>query len=285
MTPSPLLAPATEPDTAPPALLERALPLVRRAVRHASRRSALPYDEGELLSEVLLRLVVNDYAVLRKFRGESQLSTYLRTFVTRVLLDLRVREWGKWRPSSRARRMGGDAEALERLVLREHLAPVDAIALAAHRSAGRLTEAAASEIYAALRPIPRRRLVPLEAATEQDTGRTTVDPVAAITRRRRTGPVCRAMRAAVGALNRAERRLLWLRYYEGWSVADVARMTGIDQKRLYRVYDQVCQRLRRTLTAAGIDVDDVRLLGEQFELDLRPEMASGEASAPRRFAS
>jgi RNA polymerase sigma factor for flagellar operon FliA len=284
MTTRPLLTPATEPDAAPPALLERALPLVRRAVRHASRRSPVPYDEGELLSEVLLRLVVNDYAVLRKFRGESRLSTYLRTFVSRVLLDQRVREWGKWRPSSRARRMGGDAEALERLVLREHLAPLDAIAVVAHRAAGRLTEAAASEIYAALRPIPRRRLVPLDAATERDTGRTPDDPIAAMARRRRAGPVCRAMRAAVGALSRGERRLLWLRFYEGWSVADVARMTGIDQKRLYRRYDQVCERLRRTLTAAGVDVDDVRLLGDHFDLDLRAEMESGEPSAPVRFA-
>jgi len=49
-------------------------------VRTIARRHRLPADEAdELGSSVRLKLVENDYEVLRKFEGRSQLRTYLIT--------------------------------------------------------------------------------------------------------------------------------------------------------------------------------------------------------------
>ncbi len=43
-----------------------------------------PEDTEDLAAEVLLQLVANDYAVLRQFRGNSSLSTYLTVIARRI---------------------------------------------------------------------------------------------------------------------------------------------------------------------------------------------------------
>ena len=86
------------------AVLTSQLPTIRGAVASVLRRRGQPgEDHGELLSDVCVHLLENDCAVLRKFRGASSLRTYLHTVTLRVLLDRRVRAWGKWRPSASAR--------------------------------------------------------------------------------------------------------------------------------------------------------------------------------------
>jgi hypothetical protein len=58
------------------------LPLVKDIVREVCRRNSVPAgDEGELLGDVLLKLVANRYAVLRAFRGGTGLRMFLRTVV------------------------------------------------------------------------------------------------------------------------------------------------------------------------------------------------------------
>ena len=65
-----------------------------------------------------LRFIENDYAAIRKFRGESSLGTYLTVVVAMLVRDYRVQRWGRWRPSAAARRLGDVAVRLETLVRR-----------------------------------------------------------------------------------------------------------------------------------------------------------------------
>src|SRR6202008_4136539 len=93
-----------------------------RVGRTIARRHQLSADEAdELGSSVRLKLVENDYEVLRKFEGRSQLRTYLTTVVKRHFLDDRNARWGKWRPSAQARRLGPVAVLLDQFLTRDRL--------------------------------------------------------------------------------------------------------------------------------------------------------------------
>ena len=64
------------------ALLEANLDLIERVIRFTARRQRL--DESELeefASIVKLKLIENDYAVIRKFQGRSHLATFITIVV------------------------------------------------------------------------------------------------------------------------------------------------------------------------------------------------------------
>src|SRR5213595_2261932 len=101
-------------------LLEANLDLIERVIRFTARRQRLEESEcEEFASIVKLKLVENDYGVIRKFQGRSHLSTFITIVVKRMLLDYRIHHWGKWHASAEAKRLGDLAVDLEQLLLRD----------------------------------------------------------------------------------------------------------------------------------------------------------------------
>ena len=95
---------------------------IESVLAYTRRAHRLSADDGdEFSSWVRLRLLEDDGAILAKFRGLSTFKTFLVTVIQRLFLDWRIKEWGKWRPTADARRLGPVAIELERLVLRDHL--------------------------------------------------------------------------------------------------------------------------------------------------------------------
>src|SRR5690554_6597075 len=90
------------------------LPLIHRVTAAVARQNRLSVDDAEeFAATVHLRLIADDYAVLRKFRGRSSLQTFLKVVIQRICLDFRDAQWGKWRSSAAARRHGEVAIRLE----------------------------------------------------------------------------------------------------------------------------------------------------------------------------
>ena len=78
--------------------VDRFLGLVVHVVNHTAQSRSLrlsPQDVEDLVADVFLALVTDDFAILRRFRGESSLATYLTVVARRVV----VRELLKRRPS------------------------------------------------------------------------------------------------------------------------------------------------------------------------------------------
>jgi hypothetical protein len=104
------------------------LDVVERIARFIARRNGLAgADADDALSTVKLKLVENDYAILRKFRGESSLSTYLAVVIAGILRDYRIHRCGKWRPSAVARSLGAIAVRLETLTSRDGCSTSEAV--------------------------------------------------------------------------------------------------------------------------------------------------------------
>jgi RNA polymerase sigma-70 factor (ECF subfamily) len=77
--------------------VDRFLGLVVHVIRHTTQVRSVavtPQDVEDLASEVFIAVLANDYGVLRRFRGQSSLATYLtvvaRRVVVRELLKRRI---------------------------------------------------------------------------------------------------------------------------------------------------------------------------------------------------
>jgi RNA polymerase sigma-70 factor (ECF subfamily) len=67
--------------------VDRFLGLIYHVIHHTSHLRSTPLtpeDVEDLAAEVLVQVVANDYAVLRRFRGQSSLATYLTVIARRV---------------------------------------------------------------------------------------------------------------------------------------------------------------------------------------------------------
>lgn len=59
-------------------------------VHHTAQARSVPVTadlEDDLCAEVFVRLIENDYAILRRFRGQSSLATYLTVIARRVIVN------------------------------------------------------------------------------------------------------------------------------------------------------------------------------------------------------
>ena len=75
--------------------VDRFVGLVVHVIRHAARSRSLylsTEDEEDLAAEFFMAVIHNDYAVLRRFRGESSLATYLTVVARRVVVRELLRQ-------------------------------------------------------------------------------------------------------------------------------------------------------------------------------------------------
>lgn len=228
--------------------------LVAKVVRVVSRQHGLRRDDAaDLESNVWLKLLNHEQRALRSFADRCTLFHFLKVITSRVLLDMRAASLGKWRPSSAARRAGGEMIQLERLVHRDGLA-----APAAVRATELRTGIAARELELHLeQSVPRRRprLVALddEVIGRLADSRASADAHVMAHERGAAGRrSALALQRAIRALSDDERRMLYLRYVERMRVVDIARELSIDAKQLYRRFERLHARLREDLNGAGV---------------------------------
>ena len=239
---------------------------IERVAASVCRRHGLSAEDSEDFgSWAKLKLVEDDYAVLRKFRGESAITTYLTVVVAMLFRDYRVERWGRWRPSAAAQRHGRVAVRLETLVHRDGYRLEQAAEILRTRGETDLPD---RELAALLAELPARTpLRPVEVGSEPLASA----PAAAHADDLVVGSEeAEERRAADEALSRAlqtlppeDRLILRMRFWEEMSVADIARGLSLPQKPLYRRIERALGDLRKYLEAAGISRERVRaLLGE-----------------------
>src|SRR5262252_11050543 len=101
-------------------IYKRHLPIIGQIALSVCRRHGVgDHDAEDFASDVLVKLLDNDYAVIRKFQNRSSFATYLTVVNNKTFLDHRRRLWGKWTPSAQAKRFGTVGMLLERLISRD----------------------------------------------------------------------------------------------------------------------------------------------------------------------
>lgn len=238
-------------------LLTSNLALIERAIAFACRRYQFsPEDVEDFSSVVMVRLVENDYAVLRAYEGRSSLATFIGIVVQRMLLDYRNHEWGRWRPSTEARRLGALAVELEQLLHRDGRTFDDAfrVLAAKHDTITRQSLQALADRLPSRAPRPCA--VPLDEDLPGVVADTGADSFAS-DRQRVAEEVSSLMNEAIEKLPDDDCLILQLRFQEGMTVAQIARALGHDQKLLYRRIERCLRDIRRELESTGIASADV----------------------------
>jgi RNA polymerase sigma factor for flagellar operon FliA len=244
-------------------LFQEQLATIRRAIAFTCRRSVLRgADAEDFGSFVMLKLIENDYATIRKFEGRCPFGAFISVVVHRMLLDYRVHLWGKWHASSEAKRLGEVAVAIESLLHRDHKSLDEAFPSLASRWPG-LTQKEVADIAARLPPPSiKPRSVELETADREvwsDAASVESGAFAA-----RDSALCQrtaaVVRATITELPEEERVVFRLRFESGMSVADIARTLGVEQKPLYRRLERSLRTFRSRLEQAGITAEEAQII-------------------------
>jgi RNA polymerase sigma factor (sigma-70 family) len=191
--------------------------------------------------------------VIRRFRGESSLGTYLTVVVASQVRDFRAARWGRWRPSAEARRLGPPAPRLERLVMRQGLSLSEAAEVL--RSSNE-TSMSDRELADLLRRVPARgpmRPVQVSADALEQQWAPGDDDLEVEEERAR---VLEGLRDALEGLEVEDRLLLRMHFWEGLTIQAAARALNRDPKPLYKRMDRLRVQLRTRLQAAGIERGD-----------------------------
>jgi RNA polymerase sigma factor (sigma-70 family) len=249
------------------------LPLVDRILASTARRHRLTKEEAEdFASVVKLKLIANDYEVLRTFEGRSSLGGFLVAVVQRAYIDHCNHLWGKWRPSAEARRLGPLAVRLDTLLHRDGLTLEEACARAAPEEREPMRQLAARLPQRVRRRIDgEEKLGSLPAAGGSPEG-----DLLEREREAAAGRLQQALAQAVERLGADDRLLLQLRLYEGVSLVSVARSFGHEPRQVYRRWETLIGTLRKSLEKGGLDARQVAwALGAEM-----PSGGEGDASRP-----
>jgi RNA polymerase sigma factor for flagellar operon FliA len=209
-------------------------------------------DAEDFASEVRLRLLEDDYAVIRKHRGEGSMTTFLMAVIGNLLRDYRIKMWGKWRPSAEAKRLGQTAVLLETAMYRDGFSFEDASALLERNDKLDIDRAQLRQIAKKLPVRGPRRIEGEEAladvaAVSQSDGR-----VLEAERQEQHAAAHATMTRWLATLASEDQLIIKLRFYEGLSVADVARALGLPQKPLYPRIARLLETLSVALKGEGL---------------------------------
>jgi RNA polymerase sigma factor (sigma-70 family) len=258
---------------------------IERIAAFVARKRHLNADETEEFIQIVrVKLFEDDYAIIRKFESRSSFSTYLTTVILRLCSQWRVEMWGKWRPSAEAKRLGDKAITLERLITRDGFTFGEAVNALTTRSGGVYTVAELEALYIRL-PFrnPRPVLVSDDAVPEVASMDADADDRIESRDREHSARCCAAaLDAALAKFAPEDRLIVQLRFWNGCKVPEIAKIVGIDQKKIYKRLDKLFATLKTALEAAGVHRGDVERLLGSGDHEIRLDRLSSEESAPFR---
>lgn len=266
------------------------VPTIERIASFYCRRMHMSEaDTEDFVSYVKVELIDRDYEIIAKFEGRSSFTTYLTTVIHRLLYQHRTKEWGKWRPSAEAKRMGDVAITLERLTTRDGYSLAEAVEL---MTTGNTPAASRRELEAIALRLPPRAPRPMLVTEETapDLIAAADDPSDGPMSREREQLARRAASVLDGIMSSFEpedRLILEMRFWSAQRVADIAGTLHLDAKKTYKRIDKLLGKARTALERAGIgrkEIDDlfahgdrpVEIVSAEGIPSTRPSKAAGD---------
>jgi RNA polymerase sigma factor for flagellar operon FliA len=239
-----------------------ALPVIDDVTGQVCRRHRLsPTESDEFRSDVRLHFIERNYEVLRKFEGRCALPTYVNVVVQRVFLDWRNHMWGRWRPSTDAKRLGPTAILIERLVSRDGWPLDQAIEMLKTNHQIELGEVLTAFCNTLSARATTRRMVSEDDAAEiASPGPTADDKLVMAERDFLAKRVQTALDRARQALPPMDRLILKMRFDDRAAVSDIARALHLEQRPLYRTLERLLKTIGEAMQANGVSRADIEAL-------------------------
>jgi RNA polymerase sigma factor for flagellar operon FliA len=206
--------------------------------------------------------------------------------IARLFHQYRVEQWGKWRPSAEARRLGDKAITLERLITRDDYTFDEAVKTLTTPAGSQYTEAELEAIYLRL---PERNPRPVVVSGEVAPDAASVEPDASdrverAERERSARKTCKTVDGLTASMNAQDRLMLNMRFAQGLKVPDIARRLQMDQKKVYKRLDTLFSRMRKKLEAMGLQSSQINAL-LNTDTDLRFNILHGDEEITTRGPS
>ena len=254
-------------------IFERELGRIQRVIAFVAARHRLdPMEREDFGSYATFKFIEDDYRRIRQFRGDSRLETYLNVVVQRLFLDFRAEQWGKWRPSARARALGKPAVLVERLLYRDGLFRNEILQTLGQHGV-HLEPDVFERLVQEIPYRPRRHRVggeSLAVASEAVEGGELSEGERSMTAQR----VEAVLRSALCELTAEDRVILKLRFLDGCTIKEVAAALGVPERPLYPRLQCLFRRLREALEKQGVHRDDAQTIwSEKIEIDLESTLA------------
>ena len=242
----------------PRALFERHLERIEDVLTWVSRRFAMSADEAEeFRSWAHLKLIEDDYRVLRAFSGRSSIATYLTTVVQNLGRDYRTSRWGRWRPTAAAERLGLVAVQLEALMDRDGFSLDEASEMLRANHGVRMTRLELAELAARL---PQRVRLRFEVSDEVAAATSAAGADRGVEETewaRLLEEARRALEACLAELDVEDRLLLQMHYQSGLTISAIAAALDLRQRPLYGRRDRCHRQLKACLERGGPDAGAV----------------------------
>ena len=273
----------------PKALFERYLERIEGVVSWVSRRFCMSADDAEeFRSWVHVKLIEDDYRVLRSFSGRSGMATYLTSVIQNLARDYRMSRWGRWRPTVAAERLGLVAVQLETLVDRDGFSLDEAVEMLRSNHGVRRSRLELVDLAAKLPPRVRLRfegdddIASAPASTRADQGVTEKERMEILERTREV------LTSALAELDVEDRLVLKMHYQSGLTISAIATALDLDQRGLYTRRDRCRRQLKSSLERRGLGAAEVlEALGwaeADFEVDYGVEKHEVDGTDPSNSA-
>ena len=255
-------------DMAPSGLVVQHVEVVTKLSRMICRRHGLTAEDAEdFASHVQLKLIEDDYSIVRQFRGESSFTSYLSVVVAMVFRDYRAAVWGRWRPSAVARRLGEVAVMLETLTYRDGVSLTEAGELIRSRGHPDMSD---RELGRLLRELPRRAplrplMVPEETISNSESAAQADNMVLQKESDADEQDMVTKVGQVVGALPGEDRLMVKMHLLDGLTLAQVSRSIGVPQKPMYRRMERILRTMREQLEHAGVTWTNVSAIMERAD--------------------
>lgn len=231
---------------------------IERVASHFSRKAGFSREETQdFISHVHLKLIEDDYAIIRKFQGKSSFKTYLTVVIRRLFLDYLDHKWGKWRPSAEAERLGDLAVRLEKLLHRDGHSLDEAYEILRTNDHLEITRWELAKLARKLPPRHPRRQMEGEETLEHwpDEGLTPEEQVIAEEKRARCQEILGFLKKALEQL--APEDALLAKMKGSFQVSQIARNLHLEQKPLYRRLEKILKALREDLEGRGVRPEEI----------------------------
>jgi RNA polymerase sigma factor for flagellar operon FliA len=231
--------------------LDKIQAVIKRVCR---RHHASDDEEDEFRSLAYIKLIEDDYRVLREYKGRSTIEGYLNVVLEREFLDFRIDKWGKFRPSREAERMGPVAVLLEKLLVRERLTFDEACEVLKTNHKVTETREALWEMYGRL-PVRLDRRPESEQvlAYVRDSGPLPDEAYEESQYDKQRARAYDALARGIQTLEMDDQLIVQLMFYDGWKQVEIARFLRENEKRFYRRVEAILEKLKRFLQLEGVD--------------------------------
>lgn len=233
--------------------------LIEKIIDRIGCGSGLSDDQLEdFRGTVYLKLMKDDSAVLRKFKGGSSLKTYLYSVIHNQFRDFRDKLWGYWQPSVKARELGSLAVELESLVSRDGYLFHEAVQIIRGNQRVPIDERELEEIYASLPIRVARQILDAGFLDQAVDPRGRPDEKLLLEEWAYGRDRIRSMlQGVIQYLSVEDRFIVRMHFWENATVARMAKTLGYNQKWLYRHIHKILKKLGKTLLENGIVKEEV----------------------------